>query len=105
MYGDYLVEMTTDGQAVWEWRSWEHLDPEKDVITFAAERRDEWTHGNTVAELADGNIVVSFRHISTIAIIDRKTGKIIWKLGPPTLAQQHAPVELANGNFLIFDSR
>jgi hypothetical protein len=29
MIGDYLVEMTTDGKIVWEWQSWEHLDPVK----------------------------------------------------------------------------
>ena len=28
MYADYLVEMTTDGKIAWEWRTWEHLDPE-----------------------------------------------------------------------------
>ena len=26
MYADYLVEVTTRGEVVWEWRSWEHLD-------------------------------------------------------------------------------
>jgi hypothetical protein len=25
MYADYLVEMTVDGQIVWQWRTWEHL--------------------------------------------------------------------------------
>ena len=104
MYGDYLVEMTTDGRVVWEWRSWEHLDPATDVITYAGERRHEWTHANTVAELRDGNLVVSFRNISTVAIVERETGDIVWKIGPPTLAQQHAPVELDNGNLLIFDN-
>lgn len=104
MYGDYLVEMTTDGQVVWEWRSWEHLDPEVDAITYMAEHRYEWTHANTVAELQDGNLVVSFRNISTVAIVNRQTGEIVWKVGPPILAQQHAPVELANGNLLIFDN-
>ena len=33
IYADYLVEMTTDGQTVWEWRTWEHLDPVEDGIT------------------------------------------------------------------------
>ena len=104
MFADYLVEMTTSGKTVWEWRSWEHLEPEVDVITAAQELREEWTHGNTVGELPDGNLVLSFRHISTVAVIDRKTGDIVWKLGAPPLAQQHAPVLLANGNFLIFDN-
>lgn len=103
MYADYLVEMTTDGRTVWEWRSWEHLDPEMDRITLQ-DRRSEWTHGNTVVQLPDGNIAVSFRHISTVVIVDRRTGEIVWKLGPPTLAQQHAPTPLPNGNLLIFDN-
>lgn len=64
IYGDYLVEMTTRGQVVWEWRSWEHLDPETEVIT-PQDHRHEWTHGNTVAELPDGNLVLSFRNVST----------------------------------------
>ena len=104
MYGDYLVEMTTDGRIVWEWRSWEHFDPEADCITAVQERREEWMHGNGVAELPNGDIVMSFRAISTVIIIDRKTGKIIWKLGAPPLSGQHAPTPLRNGNLLLFDN-
>jgi len=96
--------MTTEGAVVWEWRIWEHLDPETDCITAAQERREEWAHGNGVAELPNGDIVVSFRTISTVIIIDRKTGKIIWKLGAPPLCGQHAPTPLPNGNLLIFDN-
>ena len=62
IYADYLVEMTTGGQVVWEWRSWEHLDPAAHPIT-PQDTRAEWTHGNTVAETADGHIVVSFRNL------------------------------------------
>lgn len=104
MYGDYLVEMTTDGRIVWEWRSWEHLDPAEDVITAAQEPRHEWTHGNSVAELPNGDLVVSYRSISTVIIIDRATGAIRWKLGAPPLSHQHAPTPLENGNLLIFDN-
>ena len=104
MWADYLVEMTKDGRTVWEWRSWEHLDPAKDTITAIQEYRREWTHGNAIVELPDGNLLVSFRHISTIAKIDRQTGQIVWKLGPPPLSHQHAPSPLPNGNILIFDN-
>lgn len=104
MYADYLVEMTTDGQVVWEWRTWEHLDPVTDRITAVQDLREAWTHANGLAELPDGNIIVSFRNISTVIIIDRRTGKIIWKLGAPPLSGQHAPTPLANGNLLLFDN-
>jgi hypothetical protein len=39
MLGDYLVEMTTTGTIVWEWRTWDHLDPAKDGITAVQEHR------------------------------------------------------------------
>ena len=104
MYADYLVEMTTEGKIVWEWRTWDHLNPETDCITAIQERREEWTHGNGIAELPNGDIVVSFRTISTVIIIDRQTGTIIWKLGAPPLSGQHAPTPLPNGNLLVFDN-
>ena len=104
IWADFLVEMTTGGKVVWEWRTWDHLDPEKDAITAAQDERAEWTHGNTIFEEPDGNLLVSFRDISTVVRIDRTTGKILWKLGAPPLSGQHAPVRLANGNILMFDN-
>jgi hypothetical protein len=104
IWADYLVELTKDGRKVWEWRAWEHLDPAKDVITAVQDNRSEWTHGNAITELSDGDLLVSFRNISTIIRIRRQTGEIVWKLGAPPLAGQHAPTLLANGNILIFDN-
>ena len=97
------LEMTTSGEIVWEWRSWEHLEPERYPMT-PQDHRAEWTHGNTVAETADGNILVSFRNISTVVMIERASGNIVWQLGGPPLAQQHDPRPLPNGNILIFDN-
>jgi len=74
---DYLVEMTKDGRKVWEWRTWEHLDPAKDTITGIQDSRSEWTHGNAISEVSDGDLLVSFRNISTIIRIRRQTGEIV----------------------------
>jgi hypothetical protein len=104
MIGDYLVEMTTDGKIVWEWQSWEHLDPVSDAITAVQDNRDGWPFANGFCELPDGNIMLSFRNISTVVMIDRGTGDIYWKLGAPPLSGQHAPAILPNGHILLFDN-
>jgi hypothetical protein len=103
MYSDRVVEMTKQGEVVWEWHAWQHLDPEVDRIT-PQDWREEWTHANTVEELPDGDVLVSFRNVSTVAIIERRTGSIRWRLGPGVLAQQHYPNLLPNGNILLFDN-
>jgi uncharacterized protein (UPF0248 family) len=55
-------------------------------------------------ELPDGDILASYRPTSTVVRISRTSGKILWKLGSPTVAGQHAPTLLRNGNILIFDN-
>jgi hypothetical protein len=104
MYSDYLAELTPSGQTVWEWRTWEHLDPVADGIAEVQSPRTLWAQGNSVEELPNGDILASYRPTATVIRISRKTGRIAWKLGPPTVAGQHAPTLLANGNVLIFDN-
>jgi Arylsulfotransferase (ASST) len=104
MFSDYLAELTPSGQTVWEWRTWEHLDPEADGIKEIQAPRTLWAQGNSVFELPDGDILASYRPTSTVIRISRNTGKIVWKLSSPTVAGQHAPYLLANGNILIFDN-
>jgi hypothetical protein len=103
MHSDKVVEITKQGEVVWEWHAWQHLDPEVDCIT-PQDWREEWTHANTADELLDGDILVNFRNISTMVIVERRTGKIRWRLGPEVLAQQHYPNLLPNGNILVFDN-
>jgi hypothetical protein len=82
----------------------EHLDPVKDPISWPMDTRAEWTHGNGISEMPDGNILLSMRNISTVIMVNRQTGEVYWKLGHPTLSGQHAPVLLANGHLLLFDN-
>ena len=104
MLGDYLVEMTPDGEPVWEWRTWDHLDPATHPLVMPSNNRADWTWGNAVHELPDGNILLSMRHLSTIVRINRETGNTDWELGPPALSGAHGVNPLANGNYLIFDN-
>lgn len=103
MWTDYLVEMTLDGEVVWEWHTADHMRPE-DYRINAQDLRDEWTHANGIDQLPDGNVVISFRNVNVVAIIDRDSGEFVWEMRAPELAQQHHPTVLENGNVLIFDN-
>jgi hypothetical protein len=43
MWSDIFAEITMEGDLVWEWRLFEHLNPEEDVICPLCSR-SEWTH-------------------------------------------------------------
>lgn len=53
---------------------------------------------------SEGNLLVSFRTINTIAILDGKTREVLWLWGPTNLAVQHHPRLLDNGHILVFDN-
>ena len=103
MWADVIVEVDASGNRVWEWHATDHLDFDRDLLTFN-DSRDEWSHGNTVSEVSDNRVMFSFRNISTVGIIDKASGEIVWRLGGEALAQQHDPSELADGNILIYDN-
>ena len=103
MLGDVVREITPDGATVWEWRSWEHLDPAEDVISDMEPRR-EWTHQNCLNVTPDGDLLVSYRLTSTVGIVERASGAFKWKWGPGELYQQHHPTWLDSGRVLIFDN-
>ena len=103
IWSDYFREVTPQGQTVWEWHAYEHLDPVADAIC-PLHHRDEWTHSNTCEVLPDGNLLTSFRLLDTVAIIDKASGHFLWKWGRDELGHQHDPNLLDNGNILIFDN-
>ncbi len=116
MFGDVVREIDADGKLIREWRSWEHLDFELEVIC-PLETRKEWTHSNSLEVLDNGDWLISFRLTSSIVIVDGKTGDIKWrwgpedaftdhdkKYGPPALSHQHNAQQLDNGNILVFDN-
>lgn len=103
MWADVIVEVDAECNRVWEWYAYEHLNHETDVLPLNV-NRCEWSHGNTVVPVGDDRVMISFRHTSTVGIIDKKSGDFTWRLGDDVLAQQHDPSMLSNGNVLIFDN-
>ncbi len=104
MWTDNIQEVGKNGKVVWEWNSYEHLDPEEDAIC-ALEERSEWCHGNNLEVNEEGDILIGFRCINQVVIIEKKTGKIKWKWGKgQDIYHMHNPMWLDNGNILIFDN-
>jgi len=93
MWSDSLEEVHPSGKVVWQWKAYEHLDPEKDYICPLC-RRDQWTMANSLDVLPDGNILVCFSRINTLAIIEKETGNIKWKWGSGELSHPDAAVML-----------
>jgi hypothetical protein len=103
MWADTIVEVDAEGNTVWTWSAAEHLDFESDILppNFT---RYEWSHGNTIVPVGEDRVMVSFRSISVVGIISKRSGEFVWKIGSEILAQQHDPSILDNGNVLVFDN-
>ncbi len=101
--GERLKEITPAGQVVWEWRAYDSLDLNADVLPPTGPR-STWLHCNALEELPDGDLLVSFNSLSRLMIIEKATGKVKWRLNQGTTDRQHNPTPLSNGNILVFDN-
>lgn len=103
LYGDVIKEVNRSGETVWEWHAREHLDPALFPLhPFFA--RFHWPMVNGLCQTRAGEVLMSLRMTSGVIAVDKKTNKVTWHLGRDVVAQQHTPVELSNGNILIFDN-
>lgn len=114
--GLVIQELDAQKQVVFEWRSWDHFqitDATAEDLTAAF---IDYVHGNALERDADGNILLSSRHMDEITKIDRQTGDIIWRLGgkhnqfafvndPQPFVHQHDIRRLPNGNITLFDNQ
>ena len=78
--GDVLMDIDPDGNVVWAWSAFDHLDINRHLFGLP-----DWTHSNALVYTEDGNLLLSMRNQSWILKIDYAngagTGNIIWKLG------------------------
>jgi hypothetical protein len=131
--GDLIIEFQRDGKLVWQWNTFEYLDPFRiGYETFKGfwNRRGfpntvDWSHANNlVYDERDDSFLLCLRYQAAILKIDRSTGDIIWILGEPSgwplalqdklftlegenarwFYHQHSPEPTPNGTVLIFDN-
>jgi len=103
MVTEAFQEVTPDGNIVWEWLAYEHLDTEIDIMCPICTRHN-WTHINSCFILPDGDVMTTLHHLDTVAIIDKKSGDVKWRWGKGIVAHPHNPTLLDNGNILLWDN-
>ncbi len=130
MKTDLVLRIDRRGEILWEFALSDHIDEIAELsglplpIPFAEQTpegpkpcgRSDWAHTNTVEVLPPtplgnrdprfrpGNILVSFRALDIIAIIDPEKDAVVWCYGLGILDGQHQPTMLDNGNILLFDN-
>ena len=104
MYSNNLQEITREGKVVWEWNHWEHFDPDEHVECPLVNRMI-YGYTNSLDVFPNGDVLLSIRHLNTVARISKSTGKVVWRWGPEQLlGHQHSVSVLESGNILIFDN-
>jgi len=143
---DVIIEVNWEGQVIWEWICSEHFDEYNfneeakntlyrlpHPIKNESGEKGDWMHMNCVSVLGPNkwydagderfhpdNLIWDGRSTNIIAIISKKTGKVVWQIGPDYTAtpalrklgqiigQHHAhmiPRGLpGEGNIMIFDN-
>ena len=99
--GDYIREVTPDGEIAWEWHVEENMEIEKFPLhDFTS--REEFSHANSIFDLDGGGYLISARRSSFLYIVDRQTKMVSWSVHEDHWGGQHDAQILANGNLLFF---
>lgn len=81
-----VQQVDPQGNLVWEWRASDHVDPVTETtlarnVTVGGQLVWDVFHCNSVDPKANGNLLVSARHLNAVFEIRRSDGRILWKLG------------------------
>ncbi|KAL2815613.1 hypothetical protein BDW59DRAFT_166760 [Aspergillus cavernicola] len=89
---------------LWSWRAIDHLD--LDLFKQHPDYpREHWPLINSVSPDSQGNIIASSRNTSSVFVLNRQSGNVIWHLTSPTVNQQHCAHEINSaGDMLILDN-
>jgi hypothetical protein len=116
--GTAVQHLTANGDLLFEWSPFDHLEVKLGDLTAAdlAGPVINWTHGNALDLDGDGNLLVSFRNLSTLVKIDTRTGAVVWRMGGshnefafentamPAFMRQHSLRVTGNGRMLLLDN-
>ncbi len=121
-----IQEIDSTGNLVWAWLASDHFDASREsvapeVVAVNGEDVVDTFHCNSIDVDADGNLLVSARHMNAVFLVNKQTGKVVWKMGgiaynrdgaqliqiqgdpETTFNRQHDARLQANGDVSLFD--
>ena len=104
IWGDYLREVDSEGEFVWEWRIWENLNIENYPLMHT-KTRHEFGHSNTIVPIDEDRIGICCRYLDWVGVIDKVSGNLIYERHEPDWGGPHDFQPLENGNYLVFANR
>ena len=69
------------GKVIWEWHALGHVPVSSSYVGYVPGRGYDFFHLNSIQQLKDGNILISARSTWAVYLINKKTGRIIWRVG------------------------
>jgi hypothetical protein len=84
-----IEELDVKGGVVWSWHASDHISPTESLHPSGG----DIYHCNSVdTDPVTGNVLLSSRHTDAVYLIDKSTGKIIWKMGGSSPNHDHAQI-------------
>ncbi len=113
-----LIQEVKDGEVLWEFSSADYPQflYESNSITWAesTDRCYDYVHFNSMSFDADGNLLVSCRHLDAILKISTEDGSLIWQLGgdyddfglteEQKFSYQHSIILTGDNSYMLFDN-
>jgi hypothetical protein len=123
-HADAIVQhISAGGDVLFSWNSADHMDIAAESVFPEPTDGSDWdyAHINSFQVMADGDLLMSFRHTSSVLKVARtahdgfEAGDVVWRLGGRdsdfTFADgtagpcaQHTASELPGGDIMVFDN-
>src|SRR4029077_8939606 len=98
-----LQEVGPDGQLVWEWRASDHISVNESTHPFSyqsgSQTINDVFHCNSMdTDPGRSLVLLSALEPDAVYLIDRDTGRIIWKMGGTLFSQDHGQILTITGD-------
>lgn len=108
IWPDQIIEVSPkNNKIVWRWKTLDHFKI-KDLKPFS--HRGDLFHTNSIDYIESfyktgkPALIVSARTISTVFILDKESGKILWKSPPKLFRHQHDASFIGGSRILVFNN-